>query len=220
MRTSGRRQAGISSRAAGTAFTGLFNRGFDRLAHGYAGAADFVIRHSVVMLVLYAALIGSAGWLLDDHAARLHSGAGSRLRHRLGAVAGRGVAGAHHRDRARDRANCAGYAGHHSRGGIRRLFGCDANAGEQCRGAIPGVRGRGRAPQEGTVREGGREQSAQAAGEHPGRLHHRHPAARGARHRHRRRLHHADPGPPGPRLRNAGGGDRRTGRRGAQGARA
>ena len=38
-----------------------------------------------------------------DHAARLYSGAGSRLRHRLGAVAGRGVAGAHHRDRARDR---------------------------------------------------------------------------------------------------------------------
>ena len=46
------------------AFTGVFNRGFDRLSHGYASAADFVIRHSVVMLVLYAALIGSAGWLL------------------------------------------------------------------------------------------------------------------------------------------------------------
>ena len=27
-------------------FTGLFNRGFDRLAHGYASAANFVIRHS------------------------------------------------------------------------------------------------------------------------------------------------------------------------------
>ena len=89
----------------------------------------------------------------DDHAARFYSGAGPRLRHRLGAVAGRGVAGAHHRDRARDRANCAGYAGHHSRGGICRLFGCDADAGEQCRGAIPGVRGRGRAPQEGIVRD-------------------------------------------------------------------
>ena len=46
------------------AFTGVFNRGFDRLSHGYAGAADFVIRHSVVMLLLYVALIGSAGWLL------------------------------------------------------------------------------------------------------------------------------------------------------------
>ena len=46
------------------AFTGVFNRGFDRLAHGYGSAADFVIRHSVVMLLVYVALIGSAGWLL------------------------------------------------------------------------------------------------------------------------------------------------------------
>ena len=46
------------------AFTGCFNRGFDRLSHGYAAAADFVIRHTVVMLVIYVALIGSAGWLL------------------------------------------------------------------------------------------------------------------------------------------------------------
>ncbi|MCK1513960.1 multidrug efflux RND transporter permease subunit [Bradyrhizobium sp. 190] len=46
------------------AFTGVFNRGFDRLAHGYARAADFVIWHSVVMLLVYVALIGGAGWLL------------------------------------------------------------------------------------------------------------------------------------------------------------
>ena len=45
-------------------FTALFNRIFDRLAHGYAAAADFVIRHTVVMLVIYLALTGSAGWLL------------------------------------------------------------------------------------------------------------------------------------------------------------
>src|SRR6476661_5478182 len=45
-------------------FTGIFNHGFDRLSHGYASAADFVIRHSVLMLALYAVLIGSAGWLL------------------------------------------------------------------------------------------------------------------------------------------------------------
>ncbi len=37
---------------------------------------------------------------------------------------------------------------------------------------------------------------------HRGRLHHRDPAALGARHRHRRRLRHADPGPPGPRTAN------------------
>ncbi|KQW20507.1 RND transporter [Afipia sp. Root123D2] len=46
------------------AFTGAFNRGFDKLSHGYARAADFVIKHSVVMLLAYVALIGSAGWLL------------------------------------------------------------------------------------------------------------------------------------------------------------
>ncbi|MBR1248443.1 efflux RND transporter permease subunit [Bradyrhizobium sp. AUGA SZCCT0169] len=46
------------------AFAGVFNRTFDRLSHGYANAANFVIRHSTVMLLLYVALIGSAGWLL------------------------------------------------------------------------------------------------------------------------------------------------------------
>jgi hydrophobe/amphiphile efflux-1 (HAE1) family protein len=45
-------------------FTGLFNRVFERLSHGYARAAGFVIRHAVVMLLVYAVLIGSAGWLL------------------------------------------------------------------------------------------------------------------------------------------------------------
>jgi len=46
------------------AFTGVFNRGFDRLSHGYGNLAGWVIRHSVAMLLLYAVLIGSAGWLL------------------------------------------------------------------------------------------------------------------------------------------------------------
>ena len=46
------------------AFTGAFNRGFDRLSHGYGRAADFVIRHSVAMLLIYVVLIGSAGWLV------------------------------------------------------------------------------------------------------------------------------------------------------------
>lgn len=45
-------------------FTALFNRIFDRLANGYAAAANFVIRHTVVMLPIYLVLIGSAGWLL------------------------------------------------------------------------------------------------------------------------------------------------------------
>lgn len=46
------------------AATGAFNRLFDRLSHGYGSAANFVIRHSALMLLLYAVLIGSAGWLL------------------------------------------------------------------------------------------------------------------------------------------------------------
>ena len=45
-------------------FTGLFNRLFDWLSNGYARVAGFVIRHAVVMLLLYLVLIGSAGWLL------------------------------------------------------------------------------------------------------------------------------------------------------------
>jgi hydrophobe/amphiphile efflux-1 (HAE1) family protein len=46
------------------AATGVFNRGFDRLSHGYGTAAAFVIRHSAAMLLIYVVLIGSAGWLL------------------------------------------------------------------------------------------------------------------------------------------------------------
>jgi hydrophobe/amphiphile efflux-1 (HAE1) family protein len=45
-------------------FTGLFNRGFDGASNRYAAAADFVIRHAAVMLLIYLALIGSAGWLI------------------------------------------------------------------------------------------------------------------------------------------------------------
>ncbi|WP_371424947.1 efflux RND transporter permease subunit [Tardiphaga sp.] len=46
------------------AFTAAFNRGFDKLSHSYGDAAGFVIRHSKLMLLVYAVLIGSAGWLL------------------------------------------------------------------------------------------------------------------------------------------------------------
>src|SRR6516165_5942789 len=45
-------------------FSGFFNRGFDWLSHFYADVAGFVIRHRVVMLLVYVGLIGSAGWLL------------------------------------------------------------------------------------------------------------------------------------------------------------
>src|SRR6201987_5498518 len=45
-------------------FVGIFNLGFDWLSYFYASVAGFVIRHRVVMLLVYVVLIGSAGWLL------------------------------------------------------------------------------------------------------------------------------------------------------------
>ena len=45
-------------------FVGIFNRGFDWLSHFYASLAGLVIRQRVAMLLIYVALIGSAGWLL------------------------------------------------------------------------------------------------------------------------------------------------------------
>jgi hydrophobe/amphiphile efflux-1 (HAE1) family protein len=45
-------------------FTGVFNRGFDWMSNRYGSAAGFVIRHRVVMLLIYVVLIGSAGWLI------------------------------------------------------------------------------------------------------------------------------------------------------------
>jgi hydrophobe/amphiphile efflux-1 (HAE1) family protein len=49
---------------AWASFTGVFNRGFDWASNSYADVADFVIRHRAMMLLVYAALIGSAGWLI------------------------------------------------------------------------------------------------------------------------------------------------------------
>ena len=89
-----------------------------------------------------------------DHAARLHSGAGPRLCHRVGAAAGRGVAGSHHRDRAANREDRARYAGHHPRRGLCRSIGRHAHAGEQRSRAVSGIRGAGGAPEEGPDRRG------------------------------------------------------------------
>ena len=153
------------------------------------------------------------------HAARLHSGAGPRLCDRFGATAGRGLAGAHHRDRPADREDRARHARHRPRRGVRRAVRRDPHPGQQCRGAVPGVRGARSAPEEGSDRGFDHRRIAQAAGQHRGRVHHRDSAAGGSRHRHRRRLRHAHSGPPGPRARTAGRGHRRAGCGGAQGAR-
>ena len=202
------------------AFTGVFNRGFDRLSHGYAGVADFVIRHSAVMLLLYVALIGSAGWLLattpqgfipaQDRGYVIISaqlpGAASLARttevvreiERI-ALDTPGIVRV---------AAFAGFSGatRTQAGNAAALFPVFDE---------PEVR-----LQEGPVRGRDHRRAAQAPVRDPGRLHHRDSAAGGARHRHRRRLRHADPGSPGPRPRTAGRGDRRACRRRAQGARA
>ena len=131
------------------------------------------------------------------HLAGLHPGAGSRLRHHLGAIARRRVAGADHCGGARNRADRAGYAGYRPCRRLRRLLRRDAHAGRQRRGAVPGVRRAGGAAEEGIVGERHHGRAAQAAVGDPGRVHHRHSAAGGAGHRHRRRLRHAAPGSQG-----------------------
>ncbi len=80
-------------------FTGVFNRGFDRLSHLYGSAAEFVIRHSAVMLLVYVALIGSAGWLLVTTPQGFIPAQDRGYIIGLGAIAGRGLAGANHRGR-------------------------------------------------------------------------------------------------------------------------
>ncbi len=197
-------------------FTGLFNRGFDWLSHFYADVAGFVIRHRVVMLLVYVVLIGSAGWLLattpqgyvpaQDRGYVIISaqlpGAASLARtteivHRIESV-------------ALDTPGILAYRG------LCRSIGSDPHTGEQLGGAVSGVRRAGRAPQEGVERTGDHGGSAQAAVGHRRRVHHRDSAAADPRHRHRRRFHHAHPGPPGPRAPAACGRNRRTCRRGAQ----
>ena len=175
-------------------------------------AADFVIRHSAVMLLVYVALIGSAGWLLattpqgfipaQDRGYVIISvqlpGAASLARttevvreiERI-ALDTPGIV------------RVAAFAGF---SGATRTQASNAAALFPVFDE-PEVR-----LKKGLTATVDHRRTAQAAVGDRGRLHHRHSAARGARHRHRRRLHHADPGSPGPRSRTAGGGDRRTGR--------
>ena len=199
-------------------FTGVFNRGFDRLSHGYSNVAGFVIRHTAVMLLIYVALIGSAGWLLyttpqgfipaQDRGYVIVSvqlpGAASLARTTeivreierialdtpgiIRVAAFAGFSGA-----TRTQAgNAAALFPVFEEPEVRVKKGLTANAiTNELRKRLSGA---------------------------AGRVHHRDSAARGAGHRHRRRLHHADPGSPGPRPGIAGGGHRRTGRGGAQGA--
>ena len=48
-----------------SALAGGFNRGFDRTAHGYARLVGVVARRRVIMLAIYAGLIGGTVWLVQ-----------------------------------------------------------------------------------------------------------------------------------------------------------
>ena len=192
-------------------FTALFNRIFDRLAHGYAAAADFVIRHTVVMLVIYLALIGSAGWLLattsqgfipaQDRGYLIISaqlpGAASLART---------TAVVREIERiALDTPGIVRVAAFAGFSGATRTQAGNAAA------LFPVFDEPEARLKKGLSANAITAESAQATVGDPGRFHHRHSAARGAGYRHRRRLHHPRPGSPGARTRAAGGCDRRTG---------
>ena len=155
-----------------------------------------------------------------DHAARLHSGAGSRLRHRRPRNCR-----ARPRWRAPPRSSARSSGSRWTR---RASFACAAFAGLSGATRTQASNAAALFPvfdePEARLKKG--LTATSITGELRKRLSAIEgafiiviPPPAGARHRHRRRLHHAHPGPAGPRARAAGGGDRRTGRRGAQGAR-
>ncbi len=88
----------------------------------------------------------------DEHAARLHSRSGPRLRDRLRATTRRGLAGAHHCSGPGDRTDRARHARHRAGRGLRRLVRRDPDPGQQRGGPVSGVRGAGGAAEEGADR--------------------------------------------------------------------
>ena len=211
-----RRRAGTSSRAAGTASPRCSTASFDRPGARLRGRRrlhDPAYRGDACDL---SRADRQRRLAARHHLAGLHSSTGSRLPHHLGAIARRRVAGADHCGGARNRADRAGYARYRPCRGVQRLLRRDAHAGRQRRGVVPGVRRAGGTAEEGIDGQRDHGRSAQAAVGDPGRFHHRHSTARGARHRHRRRLHHPHPGSTRARSRAARSRDRRTRRRRAE----
>ena len=77
------------------AFFAGFNRGFDKLSQGYGGLTRRAIRVSVLMLVVYAGLIGLTDFQFSPHAVRLRAAARPRLFHHRGHLAAGREPGAH-----------------------------------------------------------------------------------------------------------------------------
>ena len=200
-------------------FTGYFNRGFDRLSHGYARLADFVIRHSVVMLLVYVVLIGSAGWLIATTPQGFIP-----AQDRGYVIISAQLPGAASLARTTDIVRQIEKTALDTPGIIRvaafaGFSGATRTQAGNAAALVSGVRGAGSAAEERSDRGGDHCRSAQAPVRDSGGLHHRHSAAAGAGHRHRRRFHDAHPGSPGPRTRTAGSRQRRACCRRAQGAR-
>ena len=197
-------------------FTGLFNRGFDWLSHFYGDVAGFVIRHRVVMLLVYVVLIGSAGWLLvttpqgyipaQDRGYVIISaqlpGAASLARtteivRRIESIA-LDTPGISH---------IAVFAG---------LSGATRTQASNSAALFPVFEEPEVRLKKGLTAPVITADLRKRLVGHRRRVHHRDSAAADPGYRHRRRLHHAHPGPAGPRSGAAGGRDRRTRRRGAQ----
>ena len=169
-------------------FTGAFNRGFDRLSQGYGNAAGFLIRHTFVMLAVYAVLIGSAGWLIVTTPQGFIP-----AQDRGYVIVSAQLPGAASLARTteivrRDRGDRARYAGHHSRGGFRRVVGRDRTQASNAAALFPVFEQPEIRNQERSDRRIDHRRTPQATVQHRGRLYHRDSAALGARYRNRRRV--------------------------------
>src|SRR5262249_8275347 len=160
--------------------------------------ANFVIRHSVVMLVLYVALIGSAGWLLA-----ITPQGFIPAQDRGYVIISVQLPGAASLDRTTHIVREIERIALETPGVVRLaavagVWGGAADGVGQRGGVVPVIRREASAPEEGPRRSRHPAGRAHAVLHQRGRLPRGDPAARRARHRHRWRLRHAHPGPPGP----------------------
>ncbi len=171
-----------------TAFFNGFNRSFEWLSRRYAGLTRSLVRIALIMVIVYAGLIGLTVFEFTQGAHRLHPAAGSGLSHQHRPVAAGRLARPRRRgDPARQQAG-AGHAGRRPYRADRRprrrhLHQCAELGGDlQPARALPGTR------QGGFDRAEDHDDPQPEICRDPGRSGHQRVAAAGARHRHHRRL--------------------------------
>ena len=196
-------------------FTGFFNRGFDRLSHLYGSAAGFVIGHSALMLLVYVALIGSAGWLLATTPQGFIP-----AQDRGYVIVSVQLPGAASLARTTEIVREIEKIALDTPGIVRvavfaGLSGATRTQSSNAAALFPVFDEPEVRLKKGSVGGCDHRRTAKAAFRPRGCFHHRYSAALDSRHRHRRRLHHAHSGPAGPWSSNAGGSHRRTRRRGS-----